>query len=60
MPLYKYCDLEGTHVVSDEEIIEEYWEYWSDKMKSAKKDPALITKENCIYDFCVIHWAYLI
>lgn len=43
--------------MSENEILEEYFDYWSNKMKSVGKHN-LISPENCIYDWCVIHWAW--
>lgn len=45
-----------TVVMSEAEIINDYWSYWADKMKSVGKE-ADINLENCIIDWCVIHWA---
>lgn len=42
---------------SDEEIINEYYEYWSQKVKEAGKEE-LICEENCIEDWVEIHWAW--
>lgn len=50
---------EGDEVVSEEEIISGgYFDYWKRKMESQfGADSELITKENCIEDWVVIHWA---
>lgn len=50
---------EGDEVVSEEEIISGgYFDYWKSKMESKfGVDSELITKENCIEDWVVIHWA---
>lgn len=43
-------------IIGEEDIIQSYWGYWSEAMLRVGKSP-LITSENCIQDFCVIHWA---
>ena len=50
--------------MSDQEILDYYWEWWSNKMKevivSGRKTSIShedITEENCIDDFCIVHWA---
>jgi len=43
-------------IVSEDDIIEQYWTYWCSRMKEVGKED-LISRENCIVDFCVIHWA---
>jgi hypothetical protein len=42
--------------LSEKEILNDYWNYWSNKMAELDQHH-LITKENCIDDWCVIHWA---
>ena len=50
---------EGDEVVSEEEIISGgYFDCWKEKMESKfGAGSELITKENCIEDWVVIHWA---
>lgn len=43
--------------VTEEEILSTYFDYWSSQMvKAGKQD--LISPENCIDDFVVVHWAW--
>ena len=47
--------------LSEDEIIDQYWEYWYGSMcKKYGKDhvDATYAKQDCIDDFCVIHWAW--
>lgn len=45
-------------VISEDQIIEEYWEFWSRKMtEKYGPDHEWITTENCIEDWCTSHWA---
>lgn len=58
---YIFSEFDGeTHydvVLTDQEILAEYWDYWAGNMiKRGEKSP-FITEENCIADFCVVHWA---
>lgn len=43
--------------VTEEQILEIYWDYWVDRILEANKDH-LICKENCIQDFITINWAW--
>lgn len=55
MKWYEYVDQDGVHRVSEEYILDFYYEYWADAMTRAGKED-LISKENCIKDFFVVHW----
>lgn len=57
MKIYKFIDLDGTHALTRDEILEQYWEYWTSQMKRIGKED-LISEDNCITDFMVIHWAW--
>ena len=49
----------GQHVQetwSEDQIIASYWDYWCGKMTNVKKTE-LISRERCIDDWCVVHWA---
>lgn len=49
----------GQHVqetFSEDQIIASYFEYWKSKMIKVNKQD-LITFENCIEDWKIIHWA---
>jgi len=59
----KYRYIEPDHdwnpievVMTEEEIIKFYFNYWSTEMKKRGKEE-YISHENCIDDFCVVHWA---
>lgn len=56
MRTFKYYDPDGEHFITEDQIIEQYFEYWKEQMSKVKKD-SLINRENCIQDFCVINWA---
>lgn len=51
----------GQHVVetwSEEQILSSYLRYWIGKMLEKYQAPHPdITQENCIQDWCTIHWA---
>jgi hypothetical protein len=61
MKLYEiaYPDELGNEIVevlTEDEIINQYYTYWS--MKMIQNCPgAAITRERCIEDWCVVHWA---
>lgn len=50
-------DNEVLHFATEDEILEFYYEDWKEKMKRVGKEHE-ISPENCIEDFCVIHYAY--
>lgn len=54
-----YPDEDGNDIVevlTEDEIITQYYTYWSTKM--IQNCPgAAITRERCIEDWCVVHWA---
>lgn len=43
-------------VLSEAEILHDYWDYWTTQMRLVGKSDE-ISKERCIEDFCTIHWA---
>ena len=58
--IYEEPDKDGNNIKvikTEEEILENYWKYWSSIMERLNKHSE-ITKENCILDWCVVHWAY--
>ena len=44
------------HMISDAEIIANYYPYWKGRMRKAGKAQQ-ISEENCITDWTVVHWA---
>jgi hypothetical protein len=49
-------NLDVAETLSEEQILDEYWEYWKGRMTEVNKTE-LISKERCIEDWCVTHWA---
>ena len=47
----------GVETYSDDDIINEYWDYWKDKMICQELEEE-ISRENCIDDWVVINWAF--
>lgn len=43
--------------MSEEQILDSYWEYWSEKMLESGRITEDINPRNCIDDWRVIHWA---
>ena len=41
-------------VISETEILEDYWPWWSQKMLALGREP---TQEDCIRDFLAVNWA---
>jgi hypothetical protein len=49
--------LEATkYIYSTDEILGEYWDFWTDKMRAAGRSH-LINKDTCVDDWCSTHWA---
>jgi hypothetical protein len=44
-------------VLTDEEILDTYYTWWSGEMLRVHKAP-MITEEMCIQDWVVVHWAW--
>ena len=44
--------------LSENEILDFYWDYWSSQMVKAGKDLNNYCPLDCIDDFAVIHWAW--
>lgn len=57
MRTFQYDDLDGTKTVTEKEIVDTYFPFWSSKMREAGKED-LISEQLCIEDFCVINWAW--
>jgi hypothetical protein len=49
-------DNDVVEVLTEDEIIAQYYTYWSTKMKEIGKETEA-TRERCIEDWCVVHWA---
>jgi hypothetical protein len=46
--------------ISEDKILCEYFPYWHEQMKKVGKASKIITHaylDQCIDDFCVVHWA---
>lgn len=48
----------GPRTLSEQQILDYYWNWWSTGMHNVNKPEELITPENCIDDWVVIHWAW--
>jgi hypothetical protein len=46
-----------TERLTEDQILETYWDYWCKRMYEAGKDPEVHTFQNCIDDWIVVHWA---
>jgi len=60
MKYYKYVDLDGEHIVCEQEIIDQYYDYWYDNMcKKFGKEVVdqSYRVEDCIDDWKVVNWA---
>jgi hypothetical protein len=59
MKYYAVLDQEADKptILSEVEILEFYWDYWSKQMQKVNKYDQ-INPQNCIEDFCVVHWAW--
>lgn len=46
-----------TRTTTDEEILRDYFPWWSAQMRRAGKPEADITPAHCVDDFVTVHWA---
>lgn len=46
---------EWLEVMSEEEILEYYLDYWTEAMEKAGKE--IVSKQNCLEDFLTVTWA---
>lgn len=59
--MYYYYDgpIDTPTQISRDEILDKFWNLWREKMiKKYGENSELITKDNCIQDWCVTHWAW--
>jgi len=58
---YSYPAEDGSEVqvtLSEEEILQEFWEYWEGQMlKKYDKTNPIICEANCIEDWVTVNWA---
>lgn len=59
MKLWKYNDLDGDKIVSEQEIIAFYFPYWEDHMYKVGKGD-MVDVDLCIEDWSFVHWAWKI
>lgn len=64
MKIYKYNQPDSIPpsfnievVMNEQEILNEYYSYWSTRMLKVGRSP-FITEQNCIQDWIVVHWAW--
>jgi hypothetical protein len=57
---YAYEEPDRRVVVSRSQILREYYPYWSARMdkKWGIGRGRLFDEEDCVADFCIIHWAH--
>ncbi len=56
MRTFRYVDPAGEHTITEQEIIDQYFPYFSARLKEMGKE-GLISEEECIDNFVAIHWA---
>ena len=49
-------DMDVWETLSDQEVLDSYWDYWSAKMLEKGPNDSC-TFENCITDWTIEHWA---
>lgn len=62
MKVYQYVepDIDGNEItvtMNEDQIMQEYWAYWVDRMIEVGKEDE-ISRENCISDWIVVNWAW--
>ena len=56
MRTYTYSDPWGDYVLTEDQILTEYWDYWCTQMRKVGKE-GMINKERCIEDWITVNWA---
>lgn len=59
MKVYKYEDFQGTHFITEAEIVSRWMPFWREQMERANKND-MINEDNCIKDFISVNEAYLV
>lgn len=54
---FKYQDPSGEYTISDEEILETYYDHWKGELTRLGRE-SMISPEACIEDFVAVHWAW--
>lgn len=55
--VYMYNEQDGLKMVTENQILADYYPWWCEEMRKAGKADK-ISPQNCIDDFCVVHWAW--
>ena len=55
---YEESDSPEPIILTEEQIISDYWVYWMNQMKAIGANEHSITRENCLEDWCIINWAW--
>lgn len=61
MKIYLTNELDSDEPVeyTEQQILDEYWDHWSEKMiKRYGENHHLINERNCITDWAVVNWAW--
>ena len=56
MKTYTYSDPWGDYVLTEQQILAEYWDYWCQQMRKVGKGDQL-SEEHCIEDWITVNWA---
>jgi hypothetical protein len=51
------CGQDVVETWTEDQIIDSYYKYWATKMIETGQQ-ANISRESCIKDWCVVHWAW--
>ncbi len=57
MRSYMYADPGGEYILTEEQIYNEYWDYWCSQMRRVGKED-MISKERCLEDWITVNWAW--
>lgn len=52
-----YADPGGEYILTEEQIYNEYWDYWCIQMRRVGKED-MISKERCLEDWITVNWAW--
>ena len=57
MRYFKYQDPSGEEILSEDEILDAYYLYWSNQMIKVNKLP-MVTEQHCLDDWITVYWAW--
>lgn len=55
--VFRYQDPDGVYTVTEQEILDTYCLWWTDRMRQLGR-AHLVNEKNCVEDWITGHWAF--